>query len=149
MATVTQESEAPLPCVSTESDANGTPLPNQLLDANKRITIFQNNVIAEGVTINISSSHCDGSSEFKLEYVAGVAGTTEPTSSQPPLARQLVPVEYSRESVIFNGNTFGQYVMINIGSHNCTGAVKQTALPKTSNQVRHFCEARKPFRVVT
>lgn len=144
MATVTQaESEAPLPCVSTESklpDANGIPLTNQLLDANNRITIIQNNFIAEGVTINISSSNCDGSSEFfthityhlgspfkqavtKLDYVAGVAGTTEPTSSQPPLARQLVPlVEYGRESVIFNGNTFGQYIMINIGSHNCTGA---------------------------
>lgn len=135
MATVTQaESEAPLPCVSTESklpDANGIPLPNQLLDANNRITIIQNNFIAEGVTINISSSNCDGSTVTKLDYVAGVAGTTEPTSSQPPLARQLVPlVEYGRESVIFNGNTFGQHVMINIGSHNCTGAVKQTALPK-------------------
>ncbi|KAG1791302.1 hypothetical protein EV424DRAFT_1355004 [Suillus variegatus] len=141
MATVTQaESEAPLPCVSTESklpDANGIPLTNQLLDANNCITIIQNNFIAEGVTINISSSNCDGSSSpfkqavTKLDYVAGVAGTTEPTSSQPPLARQLVPlVEYGRESVIFNGNTFGQYIMINIGSHNCTGAVKQTALPK-------------------
>ncbi|KAG1907972.1 uncharacterized protein F5891DRAFT_1180990 [Suillus fuscotomentosus] len=124
MPTVTQKSEAPLPCVSTESDANhGTPLPNQLLDANKRITIFQNNLIAEGVTINISSSNCDGSTVTKLDYVAGIARTTEPMSSQPPLARQLVPlVEYGRESVIFNGNTFGQYVMINIASHHCTGA---------------------------
>ncbi|KAG1880590.1 hypothetical protein C8R48DRAFT_767363 [Suillus tomentosus] len=124
MTTVTQaESEARLPCVSTESklpDANGTPLPNQLLDANNRITIIQNNFIAEGVTVNISSSNCDGSTVTKLDYVAG---TTEPTFSQPPVARQLVPVEYSRESIIFTGNTFGQYVMINIGSHNCTGAV--------------------------
>ncbi|KAG2103105.1 uncharacterized protein F5147DRAFT_654840 [Suillus discolor] len=118
----------------TKSDANGTPLPNQMLDANNHITIFQNSFIAEGVTINISLSNCDSSTVTKLEYIAGIAGTTEPMSSQPPLARQLVPLEYGRESVIFNGNTFGQYVMINIGSHNCTGAIKQTALPKTSNQ---------------
>ncbi|KAG1812900.1 uncharacterized protein BJ212DRAFT_1588889 [Suillus subaureus] len=146
MAIVT---EAPLPPASTESNlsdangtpkspsyqastviADGTPLPSQPLDTNNRITIIQNNFIAEGATINIFSSNCNGSTVTKLDYVAG---TAEPTSSYPPLARQLAPVEYGRESVIFNGNTFGQHVMINIGSDNCTGAVKQTALPKISN----------------
>ncbi|KAG1850896.1 hypothetical protein F4604DRAFT_1959270 [Suillus subluteus] len=105
---------------------DGTPPP---MDANNRITIIQNNFIAEGGTINIFSNNCNGSTVTKLDYVAG---TAEPTSSHSPLARQLTPVEYGRESVIFNGNTFGQHVMINIGSQDCTGAVKQTALPKIS-----------------
>ncbi|KAG1823087.1 hypothetical protein EV424DRAFT_1346431 [Suillus variegatus] len=118
MATAT---EAPLPSASTESnllDVNGTPPPNQVvLDANNSNTIIQNNIMGEGVTLNIRSSNCNGSSSLfkqavtKLEYVVG---TAERTSSQPPMARQLVPVEYGRESVIFSGNTFG--------SHNCTGA---------------------------
>ncbi|KAG2137758.1 hypothetical protein BD769DRAFT_1436031 [Suillus cothurnatus] len=143
MATFT---EAPLLIASTESnlsDANGTKkspsyqastaisdrssLPSQPLDTNNRITIIQNNFIGEGGTINIFSSNCNGSTVTKLDYVAE---TAEPMSSQPPLARQLAPVEYGCESVIFTGNTFGQHVMINIGSSNCTGAVKQTALPK-------------------
>ncbi|KAG1850900.1 hypothetical protein F4604DRAFT_1969944 [Suillus subluteus] len=153
MAIVT---EAPLLLASTESNlsdetpkppsyqastamiADGTPLPSQPLDTNNRITVIQNNIMAEGTTINIFSSNCNGSnSSFKqavtkLDYAAGISEPT--TSSQPPtLARQLALVEYGRESVIFNGNTFGQHVMINIGSQDCTGAVKQTALPKISN----------------
>ncbi|KAG1857314.1 hypothetical protein DFJ58DRAFT_913459 [Suillus subalutaceus] len=134
MATVT---EAAILLASTESNfsdgtpiADGTPIPSQPLDTNNRITIIQNNFIAEGATINIFSSNCNGSTVTKLDYVAG---TAEPTSSHSPLARQLAPVEYGRESVILNGNTFGQHVMINIGSQDCTGAVKQTALPKMSN----------------
>ncbi|KAG1850906.1 hypothetical protein F4604DRAFT_1959275 [Suillus subluteus] len=138
MATIT---EAPLLLASTESPkspsyqastviADGTPIPSQPLDANSRITIIQNNFIAEGGTINIFSSNCNGSTVTKLDYVAG---TAETTSSQPPLARQFAPVEYGPDSVIFSGNTFGQHVMINIGSQDCTGAVKQTALPKMSN----------------
>ncbi|KAG1718965.1 hypothetical protein EDB19DRAFT_1837250 [Suillus lakei] len=125
MATVT---EAVLPCTSTESNlpdvngtlklpshpastiADGTPLPSQPLDTKNCTTVVQNNFIAEGGTINIFSSNCNGSNSpfqqavTKLEYVAG---TAEHRSSQPPLARQLAPVEYGRESVIFNSNTFG------------------------------------------
>jgi hypothetical protein len=63
--------EAPPPRVQTQfnlldAQANGSqaadpsPLP---LRANSRITIIQNNIIAEGTTINISSSNCHGSSE--------------------------------------------------------------------------------------
>ncbi|KAG2345796.1 hypothetical protein BDR05DRAFT_88771 [Suillus weaverae] len=78
-----------------------TPLPSQALNANNRITVIQNNFIAQGGTINIFSSNYSGSSSFftyptyhldsffqqgitELDYGAG---TTEPTSSQPPLTR--------------------------------------------------------------
>ncbi|KAG2057647.1 hypothetical protein BDR06DRAFT_189151 [Suillus hirtellus] len=131
MATTT---EAPLPSAPTESnllDASGTPPSNQVvLDVNNSNTIIQNNIMGEGVTLNIRSSNCNSSTVTKLEYVVG---TAEHTSLRPLLARWLVPVEYGRESIIFSGNTFGQYVMINIGSHNCTGAIKQTDLTKILN----------------
>jgi hypothetical protein len=154
---MTAVTEAPPPRAPTGSnlpDANGTPLPGQPLDANNRITIIQNNFIAEGVTINIFSSNCDGSSEFfthpayhldsSFERAVTklgryVAGTAEPTFSQPPLARQLEPMEYGREIIILNGNTFGQHVMINIGSQNCTGAGGSFTSHRTSKSLTILC----------
>ncbi|KIK31443.1 hypothetical protein CY34DRAFT_814588, partial [Suillus luteus UH-Slu-Lm8-n1] len=55
--------------------------------------------------------------------VAGTA-SAESTSQLPMLARLSEPVVYrdGRENIILNGNTFGSHVMINIGSHHCTGA---------------------------
>ncbi|KAG1771546.1 hypothetical protein EDD22DRAFT_863577 [Suillus occidentalis] len=129
--------EAPLPRAPTsefnlldaqanESQASDhSPLPCQPLHANSRITIIQNNFIAEGMTINIFSSNCHGSTVTRL--YGDVAGTAsaEPTSSQlPMLARQSEPAEYRDgcENIILNGNTFGPHAMINIGSQHCTGA---------------------------
>lgn len=141
--------EAPPPRVPTQfnlldAQANGSlaadpsPLPCQPLHANSRVTIIQNNFIGEGTTINIFSSNCHGSTVTRLyRDVAGTA-SAEPTSSWQPLpsmlARQSEPVDYrdSRESIVMNGNTFSAYVMINIGSQHCTGAVTQTVGP-TSN----------------
>jgi hypothetical protein len=56
----------------------------------------------------------------KLEDVA--AQPAESTSLQCPLAGPLAPVDHGRESVVFNGNTFGEFVVINIASPNSTGA---------------------------
>lgn len=113
--------------------ADLSPLPCQPLHANSHVTIIQNNIIAEGTTINIFSSHCHGSTVTRLN--CDVADTAEFTSSQPlpsMLARQSEPVDYrdSCESIVMNGNTFGPHVMINIGSQHCTGAVTQTVGPK-------------------
>ncbi|KAG1823084.1 hypothetical protein EV424DRAFT_1555839 [Suillus variegatus] len=89
------------------------------------VIIIQNNHIAEGGTINILSSNCNGSTVSKFEHV-GL--TAEPTSLDSPLMSQPEPTEYGRESIVLSGNTFGECVMINVGSPNCMGAVKQTAL---------------------
>ncbi|OAX36382.1 hypothetical protein K503DRAFT_772588 [Rhizopogon vinicolor AM-OR11-026] len=88
------------------------------------IIIIQNNCIAEGGTINIFSSNCTSSTVTKLDHV--VAATKEPTLLQPPLTMQPEPVELGRESIVLSGNSFGECVMINVGSPNCTGAIKQT-----------------------
>jgi hypothetical protein len=120
---------------------DGTLLPNVKQSPpnpqNNCIVIIQNNYIAEGGTINIFSSHCNGSSEFfvcltdqkthltmykavtKLEHVAA---TAEPTPFEPPPATQAEPAERGPESIVLSGNTFGECVMINVGSPNCTGA---------------------------
>ena len=58
-----------------------------------------------------------------------VAPTTEPTILQPPLAMQPVAVEHGRGNIVLSGNTFGECVMINIGSPNCTGASESIGLP--------------------
>ncbi|KAG1850907.1 hypothetical protein F4604DRAFT_1934266 [Suillus subluteus] len=108
---------------------DGTPLPSVKQSSpnppNNCIVIIQNNYIAEGGTINIFSSHCNGSTVIKLEHVTA---TAEPTPLKPPPATQAEPAEHGRESIVLSGNTFGECVMINVGSPNCTGAVKQTAL---------------------
>ncbi|KAG1850880.1 hypothetical protein F4604DRAFT_73135 [Suillus subluteus] len=108
---------------------DGTPLPSVGQSSqnppNNCIVIMQNNYIAEGGTINIFSSHCNGSTVTKLEHVTA---TAEPTPLEPPPATQAEPTEHGRESIVLSGNTFGECVMINVGSPNCTGAVKQTAL---------------------
>lgn len=108
---------------------DGTLLPNVKQSPpnpqNNCIVIIQNNYIAEGGTINIFSSHCNGSTVTKLEHVAA---TAEPTPFEPPPATQAEPAERGPESIVLSGNTFGECVMINVGSPNCTGAVKQTAL---------------------
>ncbi|KAG1812897.1 uncharacterized protein BJ212DRAFT_438593 [Suillus subaureus] len=105
--------------------ADGTPPLSLTQPPPFPVIIIQNNHIAEGGTINILSSHCNGSTVTKLNYVAP---TAEPTPLSPPLVNQPEPVEHGRESVVLSGNTFGECVMINVGSPNCTGAVKQTAL---------------------
>jgi hypothetical protein len=86
---------------------------------------MQNNYIAEGGTINILSSRSNGSTITKLNHVTT---TTEPTPLPPPLAREAEPEEHGHESIVLSGNTFGECVMINVGSPDCTGAIKQTAL---------------------
>ncbi|KAG1890944.1 hypothetical protein F4604DRAFT_1672913 [Suillus subluteus] len=95
--------------------ADDKPLPSRPLDPNNRTIVIQNNHIVEGVTININPSNSYGS-----KHVA--AQPEEPTSSQYPLARSLAPVDHGRESVVINGNTFGEHVVINIASPNSTGA---------------------------
>ncbi|KAG1831827.1 hypothetical protein EV424DRAFT_1342793 [Suillus variegatus] len=80
--------------------ADDRPSPGQPLDPNNHAIVIQNNYIAEGVTININSSNSYGS-----KHVA--AQPAESTSSQCSLARPLGPVDYGRESVVFNGNTLG------------------------------------------
>ncbi|KIK38336.1 hypothetical protein CY34DRAFT_809468 [Suillus luteus UH-Slu-Lm8-n1] len=56
--------------------------------------------------------------------------TTEFTPSDPPsMARaQAEPAKHGCENIVLSGNTFGECVMINVGSSNCTGASKQTVL---------------------
>lgn len=123
--------------------AEDKPLPSQPLDPNNRAIVIQNNHIAEGVTININSSNSYGSTVTKLEDVA--AQPAESTSLQCPLAGPLAPVDHGRESVVFNGNTFGEFVVINIASPNSTGAVKQTALPypgRTKSRTRSRAKNR-------
>ncbi|KAG2042747.1 hypothetical protein BDR03DRAFT_944154 [Suillus americanus] len=95
------------------------------LNPNNCVIIIQNNYIAEGGTINILSSRSNGSTITKLNYVTT---TAEPTPLQPPSARQAEPAEHGCESIVLSGNTFGECVMINVRSPDCTGAVKQTAL---------------------
>jgi hypothetical protein len=119
------------------------PLPGRPSDTNNRTIIIQQNHIAEGVTINISSSNSYGSTVTKLEHADAQPGQT--TSLQHLLTRQLAPVEYGRESVVINGNVFGEYVAINIASPYSTGAVKQTALPypgRTRNRTRNRTKSR-------
>ncbi|KAG2144356.1 hypothetical protein DEU56DRAFT_754400 [Suillus clintonianus] len=106
----------------SSTHADGTPLPSLTQptpNPSNCVIIIQNNYIAEGGTINIFSSHCNGS---------------KPTSSEPPLARQAEPVEHGGESIVLSGNSFGECVMINVGSPDCTGAVKQTALASQSDR---------------
>ncbi|KAG1865248.1 hypothetical protein C8R48DRAFT_772947 [Suillus tomentosus] len=114
--------------------ADNKPSPGQPLDPTNHAIVIQNNYIAEGVTININSSNSYGSTVTKLEYVA--AQPAESTSSQGPLARPLEPVDYGRESVVFNGNTLGQYVVINIASPHSTGAELYDSLPLISQTNR-------------
>ncbi|KAG1731929.1 hypothetical protein EDB19DRAFT_1912312 [Suillus lakei] len=112
---------------STSTVPHDTPLSGRPLNPNNRIIVIQNTHIAAGGTINIFSSNSYGSTVTKLEHEV-VVQPTEP-SLQRPLERQLVPVDYDRESVVFNGNTFGEHVVINIGLSNSTDVVKQTDLP--------------------
>jgi hypothetical protein len=97
---------------------------------NNCIVIIQNNYIAEGGTINIFSSHSNGSTVTKLEHVDA---TAEPTPLEPPSATRAEPAEHVPESIVLSGNTFGECVMINVGSPNCTGAIKQTALASATS----------------
>lgn len=122
-----------------------TPLPGRPSDTNNRTSgiVIQHNYMAEGVTLNISSSNSYGSTVSKLEHAAAQPG--EPAPLQHLLTRQLAPVEYGRESVVINGNIFGEYVTINIASPYSTGAVKQTALPspgRTRNRNRNKCRTK-------
>ncbi|KAG1737200.1 hypothetical protein EDB19DRAFT_2025761 [Suillus lakei] len=117
------------------TDDHGTPLPNleqPILSTNNCVIIIQNNYIAEGGTINILSSRCNGSTMTKLNHVTT---NTEATPLQPPSAKQAEPAEYGRENVVLSGNTFGECVMINIGPPDCTGAVKQTALASQTSPI--------------
>lgn len=100
--------------------ADDQPLPIRPLDPNDRSIVIQHNHIGEGVTININSSNSYGSTVAQFEHVADQPA--EPTSIQYPLARPQASVDHGRESIVFNGNTFGEYVVINIASPNSTGA---------------------------
>ncbi|KAG1827363.1 uncharacterized protein BJ212DRAFT_1474514 [Suillus subaureus] len=104
----------------SSSGQEDKPLPSRPSDANNRTIVIQQNYMAEGVTINICSSNSYGSTVTKLEHTAAQPG--EPTSLQRPLTRELAPVDYGRESVVVNGNTFGEYAVINIASPYSTGA---------------------------
>ncbi|OAX32932.1 hypothetical protein K503DRAFT_776161 [Rhizopogon vinicolor AM-OR11-026] len=106
------------------STADGTLPPNVQPTLSNCIIIIQNNCIAEGGTINIFSSNCTSSTVIKLDHV--VTATTEPTLLQPPLMMQPELVELGRDSIVLSGNSFGERIMINVGSPNCTGAIKQT-----------------------
>lgn len=121
----------------TEGSSSGQEdTPGRPSDTNRTIVI-QHNYIGQGGTINISSSNNCGSTVTKVEHTA--AQPAEPTSLQHPFTRQLAPVEYGRDSVVVNGNTIGDYVVINIASPYSTGAVKQTVLPspgRTRNRTR-------------
>ncbi|KAG1850885.1 hypothetical protein F4604DRAFT_1907240 [Suillus subluteus] len=94
---------------SHDSMTDGTPLPNVEQSSpnppNNCIVIIHNNYIAEGGTINIFSSHCNGSTTTKLEHVTA---TAEPMPLEPPPAMQAEPAEYGRESIVLSGNTFGE-----------------------------------------
>ncbi|KAG2345788.1 hypothetical protein BDR05DRAFT_960054 [Suillus weaverae] len=131
LAVVPPQDGSPTPRSSSSHNfmTDGTPLPSVKQPSpnppNNCVIIIQNNFIAEGGTINILSSHCNGSTVTKLEHVTE---TAEPTPSEPPLVMEAEPAQRGHESIIFKGNKFGECVMINIGSPNCTGAIKQTAL---------------------
>ncbi|OAX34066.1 hypothetical protein K503DRAFT_774951 [Rhizopogon vinicolor AM-OR11-026] len=98
--------------------------PNVQRTPSNCIIIIQNKCIAEGGTINIFSSNCTSSTVTKLDHV--FAPTKDPTHLQPSLTMQPEPVELGRDSILLSSNWFGECVMINVGSPNCTGAIKQT-----------------------
>ncbi|KAG1718217.1 hypothetical protein EDB19DRAFT_1800528 [Suillus lakei] len=124
--TLVDASATPRPLSGHASMTDGTPLPRlRQLNSNNSVIIIQNNRIAEGVTININSTYCNGSTVTKLE---DVVPTTGPMPEEPPPMMQPDPVEQGCEAVSLIGNTFGDYAMVNVNSQNCTGAVKQTAL---------------------
>ncbi|KAG1735871.1 uncharacterized protein EDB91DRAFT_542170 [Suillus paluster] len=110
----------PRPLPGHASVTNGTPLPNleqSTMNPNNSVIIMQNNHIAEGGTINIFSSHC-----IAVTKLERVVPTTEPTPLELPLVKQIAPLEHGRESIVLSGNSFGECVMINVGSPGCTGA---------------------------
>ncbi|KAG1718964.1 hypothetical protein EDB19DRAFT_772216 [Suillus lakei] len=125
------------------TDDHGTPLPNleqPILNTNNCVIIIQNNYIAEGGTINILSSRCNGSTMTKLNHVTT---TTEATPLQPPSAKQAEPAEYSRESIVLSGNTFGECVMINVGSPDCTGAGRSFSLSGRADALLLFVPVKQ------
>lgn len=105
---------------SHDSMTDGTQLPSveqsSSISPNNCVVIIQNNYIAEGGTINIFSSNCNGSIVTKLEHVIA---TAEPTPLEPPSMTQAEPMKHGCESIVLSGNKFGECVMINIGSPNC------------------------------
>ncbi|KAG2070565.1 hypothetical protein BDR04DRAFT_1099829 [Suillus decipiens] len=142
---ISKESHLPV-AIATLQDASATSRPSsdhvcnaevtpslgfKQLNSNNYVIIIQNNRVAEGGTINIYSSHCNGSTVTKLENVVPTSGPMpeEPSSVVQP---EPGPVGHGCDTITLNGNTFGDYTMINIKSPNCTGAVEQTAL--VSNQ---------------
>ncbi|KIK32286.1 hypothetical protein CY34DRAFT_814350 [Suillus luteus UH-Slu-Lm8-n1] len=60
--------------------------------------------------------------------------TAEFTPSEPPVMKQAEPVKHGRENIVLSSNTFGECVMINVGSQNCTGAIKQTVLASRNDR---------------
>ncbi|KAG1730523.1 uncharacterized protein EDB91DRAFT_1085398 [Suillus paluster] len=103
--------------------ADETRLQSQKQNLNDRMVVLQNNNLGEGVMINILSSDCIGATVNKLERVISRGPTAQPSADiEPPLARQLTPVEHDHGSVVFRGNTLHEHAMINICSHNCMGA---------------------------
>ncbi|KAG1743662.1 uncharacterized protein EDB91DRAFT_1081042 [Suillus paluster] len=102
-----------------------TPLPSQKLDSDDRKVVLYNNNFGEGVTINIFSSNSTRSTVSKLECVTRAA---QPTTLERPSARQLAPVEFGRDGVIFSSNMLHEHVVINIALLNSTGAVYTNAL---------------------
>jgi hypothetical protein len=60
----------------------------------------------------------------KLDHVEDPTTDSEPALLHPPSVMQQEPVEYGHGhgDIVFSGNTFGECVMINVGSPNCIGA---------------------------
>ncbi|KAG1773497.1 hypothetical protein EDD22DRAFT_841899 [Suillus occidentalis] len=95
------------------SRTDGTPLPsveqspsNEQYSPNNCVVIIQNNYIAEGGTINIFSSNCNGSIVTKLEQV--INATEEFAPSEPPPVTQAEPMKHGRENIVLSGNKFGE-----------------------------------------
>ncbi|KAG1771547.1 hypothetical protein EDD22DRAFT_842778 [Suillus occidentalis] len=122
---------------ASTTHADGIPLPSLAQpppNSSGCVIIIQNNHIAEGGTINIFSSHCDGPHKVMTRSEHDSTATAEFMPSEPPSMKQAEPVKLGRENIVLSGNTFGECVMINIGSQNCTGAIKQTVLASRSDR---------------
>ncbi|KAG1812902.1 uncharacterized protein BJ212DRAFT_1301371 [Suillus subaureus] len=132
----------PLPGHVSVTDDHGASLPNleqPTLNPSNCVIIVQNNFIAEGgpstyfqVAAMVQKTHLVTKAVTKLNHVTT---TAEPTPLQPPSARQTEPAEHGHETIVMSGNTFGECVMINVGSPDCTGAVKQTALASQTSPI--------------
>jgi hypothetical protein len=82
-------------------------------------------------TVNIFSSSSHQTTYIiqavtKLDHV--VAPTTKSVCIANGGCKGAEPVEYGRGDIVISGNTFGECVMINVGSPNCIGACQSIGL---------------------